>query len=59
MAEGGQEFTERDADGRPRCVAVQGALRHVERRLTEAGVLDAGGALTEQGRAIVARFPPN
>lgn len=59
MAEGGHEFTERDAEGRPRCIAVRGVLRHVELRLTQAGVLDAGGGLTEQGRAIVARFPPD
>jgi uncharacterized protein len=58
MAEGDQEFTERDADGRPRCVAVKGVLRHIELRLQQAGVLDAEGALTETGRAVVARFPP-
>ena len=58
MAEGDQEFTERDADGRPRCVAVKGVLRHIELRLQQAGVLDAEGGLTDAGRAVVARFPP-
>ncbi|HEU4581543.1 MAG TPA: radical SAM protein [Polyangiaceae bacterium] len=38
-AEGGKEFWQRDASGAPLCSIQRGTLAHIERRLTEVGLL--------------------
>jgi len=40
MAESAMAFTEREADGSPRCIVTKGFIEHLSRRLTERGVLD-------------------
>ncbi len=44
IAEGGQEYDDRTPDGAFRCTATKGLLAHLERRLTQAGILGTSQA---------------
>ncbi|HEX4341222.1 MAG TPA: radical SAM protein [Polyangiaceae bacterium] len=46
VAEGGATMHEKQADGSLKCVVARGLYEHLERRLVEAGVLDAPGSLS-------------